>query len=135
MNFILNEGFTMRSRTGHIIFPKKMKYMDLVPVYKELYMKFLQETGQLEEEEERNHMLVRLNLLDLEKNRKPEGHNRNCRTKMIFPITEGNIQFYIKGHARSTEVTKVTESLSELLRANDIDHKLEWDKLRYLERR
>lgn len=125
----------MRSRTGHIIFPKKMKYTDLVPVYRDLYMKFLEMTEQLEEEEERNHMLVRLNLLDLEKNRKPEGHNRNCRTKMIFPITEGNIQFYIKSNTRSTVVTKVTEGLSEFLNDNGINHKVEWDKLTYLKSR
>jgi hypothetical protein len=89
----------------------------------------------VEEEEDRNHMLVRLNLLDLENNRKPEGHNRNCRTKMIFPITEGNIQFYIKGNSKSSEVTKVTESISKLLDENDYNHTIEWDKLRYLNRR
>ena len=122
----------MRSKTGHIIFPKKMKYKDLVPIYRDLYMKFLRETNQLEEEEERNYMLVRLNLLDLEKNRKPEGHNRNCRTKMVFPLSDGNIQFYIKGNTRSSEITKVTESLSRFLNDKDIDHKVEWDKLRYL---
>ncbi|UCE73543.1 MAG: hypothetical protein JSV56_11020 [Methanomassiliicoccales archaeon] len=126
----------MRSTTGHIIFPKKMKYKDLVPVYRDLYMKFLKETEQVEEEEDRNHMLVRLNLLDLEKNRKPEGHNRNCRTKMVFPITDGsNIQFYIKGNSRSSEITKVTECISKLLNDNDIDHKVEWDQLRFLQRR
>ncbi len=125
----------MRSKTGHIIFPKKMKYIDLVPIYKDLYMRFLIETGQLDEEEERNQMFVRLNLMDLEKNRKPEGHNRNCRTKMVFPITEGNIQFYIKGKAKSSEVTKVTESISKFLIDNDIDHKVEWDRLTNFETR
>lgn len=125
----------MRSKTGHIIFPKRMKYSDLVNIYRDLYMKFLVETDQLDEEEERNHMLVRLNLMDLEKNRKPEGHNRNCRTKMIFPITEGNVQFYIKGNTRSSEITKVTESLSRLLTDKGIKHTVEWDKLRYHERR
>lgn len=106
-----------------------MKYKDLVPIYRDLYLKFLRETDQLEEEEERNFMLVRLNLLDLEKNRKPEGHNRNCRTKMVFPLNHNNIQFYIKGNTRSSEVTKVTESLSRFLNDKDIDHKVEWDKL------
>jgi hypothetical protein len=126
------KGFGMRSKTGHIIFPKNMKYKDLVPVYRDLYMRFLKETGQVEEEEERNHMLVRLNLLDLEKNRKPEGHNRNCRTKMVFPIRKGKIEFYIKGNTRSSEITQVTESISKFLNDNDIDHEVEWDKLRYL---
>ena len=125
----------MRSKTGHIIFPKKIKYKDLVPIYSDLYMKFLKETGQIEEEEERNYMFIRLNLMDLEKNRKPEGHNRNCRTKMVFPITENNVQFYIKGKARSSEITKVTESLSKFLNDNDIDHKVEWDRLTNYENR
>jgi hypothetical protein len=125
----------MRSKTGHIIFPKKIKYKDLVPIYSDLYMKFLKETGQLEEEEERNYMFIRLNLMDLEKNRKPEGHNRNCRTKMVFPITEKNVQFYIKGKARSYEITKVTECLSKFLNDNDIDHKVEWDRLTNYENR
>jgi hypothetical protein len=125
----------MRSTTGHIIFPRKMKYKDLVPIYKDLYMRFLAETEQVEEEEDRNHMLVRLNLLDLENNRKPEGHNRNCRTKMVFPITNGNVQFYIKGNSKSSEVTKVTESLSRLLSDNDVKHDVEWDKLTYLQKR
>ncbi len=125
----------MRSKTGHIIFPKKMKYKDLVPIYRDLYMRFLQETEQLEEEEDRNWMLVRLNLMDLEKNRKPEGHNRNCRTKLVFPIVnKDHIQFYVKGNTRSSEITKVTESLSKFLNENDIDHTVEWDKLRYLQR-
>ena len=123
------KGVTMRSTTGHIIFPKKMKYKDLVPIYEDLYMRFLKETGQVEEEEDRNHMLVRLNLLDLENNRKPEGHNRNCRTKMVFPITDGNVEFYIKANSKSSEVTKVTESISKLLDDNDYDHTVEWDKL------
>lgn len=127
----LKNGVTMRSTTGHIIFPKKMKYKDLVPIYKDLYMRFLTETGQVEEEEDRNHMLVRLNLLDLENNRKPEGHNRNCRTKMVFPITDGHVQFYIKANSKSSEVTKVTESISKLLDDLDFDHTVEWDKLSY----
>ncbi len=125
----------MRSKTGHIIFPKKMKYKDLVPIYKDLYMRFLEETEQLEEEEDRNWMLVRLNLLDLEKNRKPEGHNRNCRTKMVFPITEGGIQMYIKGKTKSSEITKVTESISRFLSDNKIDNTVEWDKLKFLEKK
>lgn len=112
-----------------------MKYSDLVSIYRDIYMKFLKETEQLEEEDERNHMLVRLNLMDLEKNRKPEGHNRNCRTKMIFPITNSGVQFYIKGNAKSSEITKVTESLSQVLSDKGVKHSIEWDKLRYHESR
>ena len=120
----------MRSKTGHIIFPKKMKYTELVPIYRELYMQILEDTEELEEEEERSYRLVRLYIMDLETNTKPEGHNRNCRTKLVFPIIDGNIQFYIKGNARSSEITKVTENISRFLNNKGIDHKVEWDKLR-----
>lgn len=125
----------MRARTGHIVFPKKMKYRDLVPVYSDLYMKFLKETDQLEEEEERNFMLVRLNLMDLEENRKPEGHNRNCRTKLMFPLTEGNIELYVKSNSKSSEVIKVTESISKFLTDKGYNHKVEWDRLHYKNQR
>ncbi len=124
----------MRAKTGHIVFTKRTKYRDLVPIYDDLYMTFLEETNQLHEEDEVNKMMVKLNLLDLEKNRKPEGHNRNCRTKMVFPISDKNIQFYISGSARSSEVTRVTESISKLLKNEGIKHKVEWDKLKFNER-
>jgi hypothetical protein len=124
----------MRAKTGHIVFPKRTKYRDLVPIYKDLYMSFLEETEQVHEEDEVNNMMVRLNLLDLEKNRKPEGHNRNCRTKMVFPIVDNYIQFYISGSARSSEVTRVTEKMSKILKHEGIKHKVEWDQLKFNER-
>ena len=78
----------MKVRSGHIQFEKGVKYKDLLPVYKELYMKFLRETGQLPEEEEVTNMLIKENMIDLEKGKKPEGYNRQGRMRMIFPIIE-----------------------------------------------
>lgn len=119
----------MRARSGHIIFSKKTKYRDLAPVYTDLFMKFLQETGQEGEEDEYTNMLVRTNLLDLEENRKPEGYNRMGSMRLIFPIKKGGTEFYVYRHQKSTEVVRITESISRFLKAKDLDHKVEWDRL------
>ena len=125
----------MKVRSGHIEFKKGMKYKDLIPVYKELYMKFLRETGQLPEEEEVTNMLIRENLIDLEKGKKPEGYNRQGRMRMIFPIVQKpnqNLEMYIYGHyhsAKSLEVARVTESLSQFLKNHGFDNEVDWDNM------
>jgi len=126
---------TMKVRSGHIQFEKGIKYKDLLPIYKELYMKFLRETGQLPEEEEITNMLIAENLLDLERGKKPEGYNRQGRMRMIFPIIEKpskGIEMYIYGHyhsAKSLEVARVTESLSQYLKNNGFNNEVDWDNM------
>ena len=125
----------MKVRSGHIKFEKGVKYKDLIPVYKELYMKFLKETGQVPEEEEITNMLVHENMLDLEKGKKPEGYNRQGRMRMIFPIMEKNekeIEMYIYGHyhsAKSLEVARVTESISRFPKNKGFENDVDWDKM------
>ena len=112
-----------------------MKYQDLIPVYKELFLKFLRETGQLPEEEEVTYMLIRENLIDLERGKKPEGYNRQGRMRMIFPIIDKprqNIEMYIYGHyhsAKSLEVARVTESMSQFLKNHGLDNEVDWDNM------
>jgi len=125
----------MKVRSGHIRFEKGVKYKDLLPIYKELYLKFLKETGQIPEEEEITKMLVHENLLDLEKGKKPEGYNRQGRMRMIFPImekTDKDIEMYIYGHyhsAKSLEVARVTESMSRFLKNKGFENDVDWDKM------
>lgn len=125
----------MKVRSGHIKFEKGVKYEDLMPVYSELYLKFLKETNQMPEEEEVTNMLVRENLIDLEKGKKPEGYNRQGRMRMIFPIMPKNskeIEVYIYGHyhsAKSLEVARVTESISRFLKNKGFENDVDWDKM------
>ena len=118
----------MRARSGHIIFKKGTKYKDLAPIYKELFMKFLKDTDQVPDEDEITNMMVRTNLMDLERNRKPEGYNRYGNMRMIFPI-DSKMQFYLYSQVKSTQVVKVTESLSKYLQKKGLKHSIEWDQM------
>ncbi len=125
----------MKVRSGHIKFEKGVKYKDLLPIYEELYLKFLKETGQMPEEEEITSMLINENMMDLEKGKKPEGYNRQGRMRMIFPIMEKGareIEMYIYGHyhsAKSLEVARVTESVSRFLKDKGFENDVDWDKM------
>jgi hypothetical protein len=125
----------MKVRSGHIKFEKGVKYEDLTKVYQELFLKFLKETNQMPEEEEVTNMLIRENLIDLEKGKKPEGYNRQGRMRMIFPIMPKKakeIELYIYGHyhsAKSLEVARVTESISRFLKNKGFENDVDWDKM------
>lgn len=124
----------MKVRSGHIRFEKGVEYKDFVPIFSEMYVKFLEDTGQTPEEEEFIHMMIKENLIDLEKNKKPEGYNRQGRMRLIFPIQEESedLELYIYGHyhsAKSLEVARVTESMSRYLKSKGFENDVDWDKM------
>ena len=117
-------------RSGHIVFPKKIRFKDLARLFPDMMKLFLKESGQMPEDEALVRILVRTNVADLQANRKPEGFNRDSKLRMIFPIKKsGEVSFYIYRSTRSEEVARITEALSALLRHKGLPHKLEWDKM------
>lgn len=119
----------MRARSGHIKFDEKIKYSDLLPIYREVYQRFLEETDQIPEEEpEYAEILLEQNLLDLRSNRKPEGYNRSGSMRLIFPISD-EVEFYFYGRGMNTEVPRVTELVSKMLKKEGLKHKVEWDQM------
>ena len=125
----------MNVRSGHIRFDKRVKYGDLVPIYTELYHRFLEETNQYpEEESEFVDVVLQKNLKDLKENRKPEGFNRAGNMRMVFPISE-QVEFYLYGATRSSEVARVTESMSRLLKKGGLKHEVAWDRMTLYEGR
>ncbi len=118
----------MRARSGHIKFDKKVKWKNLVPAFKPMFLKFLEETQQLPEDLEGIDVLVEENLRDLRLNRKPEGYNREGIMRMIFPISN-EVEFYIYGRGKTVEVARVTEQVSRVLQRYRLKHTIEWDKL------
>ncbi len=119
----------MKAETGHIVFKEKFKYKDLQPVFDDLLKVFLVETDQMPDEGEILQMFLRLNMMDIEKNRKPEGYNRRGRMKLIFPLTRGRKQFYLRADSKTAEIVRITERLSKILKKAGIQHTVEWDKL------
>ncbi len=119
----------MRARSGHIKFDKKVRWKNLVPAFKPMFLKFLEETQQLPEDVESVEVLVEENLRDLRLNRKPEGYNREGMMRMVFPISS-DVEFYIYGRGKTVEVARVTEQVSRVLQKYRLKHTIEWDKLR-----
>jgi hypothetical protein len=124
-------GNEMRARSGHVKFDKKVKWKNLVPAFRPMFLKFLEETQQLPEDMESVDVLVEENLRDLRSNRKPEGFNRDGAMRMIFPISN-QVEFYVYGRGKVLEVARVTESLSRILQKYRLKHTIEWDKLQLL---
>ena len=124
----------MKVRSGHIKFEKDVEYKDFIPIFSEMYIKFLEDTDQVPDEEEVVNMMIKENLIDLERNKKPEGYNRQGRMRLIFPILDQNadMELYIYGHyhsAKSLEVARVTESMSRFLQSKGLENDVDWDKM------
>ncbi|MBN1677322.1 MAG: hypothetical protein JW880_02170 [Candidatus Thermoplasmatota archaeon] len=120
----------MRADSGHIIFKDRFRWKDLSKCMEEMLVVFLDETDQMPDEDEILQMFFRINLMDIEKNRKPEGYNRRGRFKMVFPITSGRKQFYIRADSKTAEIVRITERLSKILKKAGVPHTVEYDKLR-----
>lgn len=121
----------MRARSGHIKFDKKVKWKNLVPAFRPLFLKFLEETQQLPEDMESVDVLIEENLRDLRNGRKPEGFNREGAMRMIFPISE-HVEFYLYSRGKVLEVARVTEQVSRVLQKYRLKHTIEWDQLKLL---
>lgn len=118
----------MKTRSGHIKFDRKVRWKALVPAFRPMFLKFLEETGQMPMEQEILDVLLEENLRDLKQSRKPEGYNREGVMRLIFPISD-RVELYIYSRTRTTEVARVTESLSRVLQRYKLKHTVEWDRL------
>lgn len=123
----------MRAQSGHIRFDKKVKYSDILPIYRDVFERFLEETDQIPEDEpEYTEVLVEQNLLDLRNNRKPEGYNRSGSMRMMFPISD-DVELYFYGRGNDSEVPRITELVSKMLKKEGLKHEVEWDRMLLLE--
>jgi hypothetical protein len=123
----------MKAQTGHIVFKGQFKYKNLSKSFEELLKTFLQETDQMPDEDEILQMFIRLNLMDLSKNRKPEGYNRRGRMRLVFPLTEGKKEMYVRADVKTAQVIRVTEQLSKVLKKAGISHSIDYDRLKTLQ--
>ncbi|TLZ49882.1 MAG: hypothetical protein E6K18_07595 [Methanobacteriota archaeon] len=119
----------MKVRSGHIVFDRKVTYKQLLPTFRAMFLKFLEETQQLPEDPESLGVLVEENLRDLRRGRKPEGYNREGAMRLIFPITDKRIEMYVYSKTRTADVPRIVEMISRMLQKGKLKHTIEWDKL------
>ncbi len=103
----------MKVYSNHFILKGKSDYKDLATVFPDILKAFLEEIGQMPEEEEIFQMFVELNMIDLRQNRKPEGYNRKGKIRMVFPMDRK--EFYIKCFNKSTDMSRITQIISGYL--------------------
>ena len=118
----------MRVHSGHVRFDKSVTWKKLLPAFRPLFTRFLEESGQVPQDPEILAVLLEENLRDLRENRKPEGYNREGPMRMIFPISKG-AEFYVYSRTKTTEVNRVVEQLSRVLQKYRLKHAVEWDRL------
>ncbi len=119
-----------------IRFDQDIEYKDLAPIFPDLYRLFMKLADQYPEESKKEYteMLIRQNLKDLQNNRKPTGHNREARYRMIFPIDRERVEFYLYPRIaeEESEIEDITAEISNFLEENELDHEIIWDDMEYL---
>jgi len=118
----------MRAHSGHVRLDRSVTWRKLLPAFRPLLTRFLEESGQMPQDPEILAVLLEENLRDLRENRKPEGFNREGTMRMIFPISK-NVEFYVYSKTKTTEVGRVVEQLSRVLQKYRLKHAVDWDKL------
>ena len=109
----------MKVYSIHFVLKGKSSYKNLAPVFPDMLKMFLEEIGQMQEDEEVLQMLIELNMMDLERDRKPEGYNRKAKYRLIFPID--NMEFYIRSFtAKPADLLSVAERVGAMLSAAGI---------------
>ncbi|MEM4160683.1 MAG: hypothetical protein QW531_01735 [Thermoplasmata archaeon] len=126
-----NTGGKMKARSGHILIKGKMDWYKLQDVYAEVFTTFLKETKQWNENEpEINDVLLCMNIMDLKRNKKPEGYNRPGFMRLFFPIRDdGRIEFCIYRNSKCAEVVNITQDIAKILERNGIENEVIFDKM------
>jgi len=112
----------MKVFSVHFVLKGKSDYKDLAPVFPDILKELLIEIDQVPEEEEIMQMFIELNMIDLERNRKPEGYNRKGKIRLVFPTDRK--EFYFKSFSKATDLTKITELTTNLLKGAGISYEI-----------
>ncbi len=119
-------------RSAHFIFDKHIRYKDLAEIYPDLFKTFLEETQQMPEDPDLLEIWLQRDMNALNANKKPEGYLKQNAVKMVFPIRNDHVEFYIYNTSRNQIIPVVAEKLEKLLKKRGFKYTLKTDiMLRY----
>ena len=116
-----------KARSAHFIFDKEVRYRDLVGIYPELFRTFLQESEQMPEDPALVEVWLERDMKELTKNRKPEGYLKQNSTKLVFPIRDGYVEFYIYNTSKNERIPLIAEKLEKILKKEGLPYTLKND--------
>ena len=116
-------------RSAHFIFDESVKYADLVQIYPELFRKFLEISNQMPEDENMVEIWIERDMTALKKGKKPEGFLKQNGIKMVFPIRDGYIEFYIYMKIKNEEIPEMATKLERILKKAKLSYSVEYDKM------
>ena len=116
-------------RSAHFIFDESVKYSDFVPIYPELFRKFLEISNQLPEDETLVDIWIERDMKELKKGKKPEGFLKQNAVKMVFPVREDRVEFYIYLKVKTEEIPLIASKLERTLKKAKLKYTIEYDKM------
>ncbi len=118
-----------KARTAHFIFEDGVEYKDLKGIYPEILRTFLEATGQMPDDQNLFEIWLERDMKEIERNRKPEGFLRQNAIKLVFPIRDEGVEFYIHSTSKTQNILEVAEKIDGLLRKSGMKYKVKYDAL------
>ena len=116
-------------RSAHFIFEESVTYADFVPIYPELFRKFLEVSKQLPEDETLVDIWIERDMKELKKGKKPEGFLKQNAIKMVFPVRDDRVEFYIYMKVKNEEIPIIADKLKKTLKKARLKYEIEYDKM------
>ncbi len=119
---------TMKNWSGHLVLDENFQWNSLQSIFPKMWEIVSSLTKQGSEEVQYDQLYLHLNMVEINRNRKPIGYIRDgAKFRMIFPV--GRKEIIIFRGMLSDKIREVTERVGELLRINKIPFSIEWDKM------
>jgi len=115
--------------SAHFIFEESVTYADFVPIYPELFRKFLEVSKQLPEDETLVDIWIERDMKELKKGKKPEGFLKQNAIKMVFPVRDDRVEFYIYMKVKNEEIPIIADKLKKTLKKARLKYEIEYDKM------
>ncbi|MEM0155110.1 MAG: hypothetical protein QW597_00710 [Thermoplasmataceae archaeon] len=118
----------MKNWSGHIYFDEKFQWKNLDKAFPELWNTIASQTKQNIEDEQYDQVSLELNMVEIEKNKKPMGYNKEgSKYRMIFPQDKKEMIIY-RG-IPAEDVREITEKATKILKNKKIKVSVDYDKM------
>jgi hypothetical protein len=118
----------VKNWSGHIYFDEKFQWKSLDKAFPELWNIIASQTKQNVEEEQYDQVALEMNMIEIEKNKKPMGYNKEgSKYRMIFP--QDTKEMIIYRGIPADDVREITEKILKILKNKKIKVSVDYDKM------